>query len=155
VCVLELLQRNQYLEQQQVCDMAILPARETRERLYRLFLYVYCALCIVHCALCIVYSVVLCLPSVALLLLFYFCPNVCFCWFGTIQFNSTLPAAVFIIIVLLCLFDRDKWVNYIELSKRNDFNPSTNHYFWYLDLPKLKITIKEHMYQTLYNLTIR
>jgi hypothetical protein len=34
----ELLQRNQYLEQQQICDMALLPARETRERLYKLFL---------------------------------------------------------------------------------------------------------------------
>jgi hypothetical protein len=34
----ELLQRHQYLEQQQVCDMALLPARETRERLYKLFL---------------------------------------------------------------------------------------------------------------------
>jgi hypothetical protein len=36
--IIELLQRNKYLEQQTVSDRAILPARETRERLYRLYL---------------------------------------------------------------------------------------------------------------------
>lgn len=36
--ILELLLRNSYLEQQQVTDKVILPARETRERLYSLFL---------------------------------------------------------------------------------------------------------------------
>jgi hypothetical protein len=35
--IIELLQRNKYLEQQVVSDRAILPARETRERLYRLY----------------------------------------------------------------------------------------------------------------------
>ena len=38
--VVQLLLRNSYLEQQAVSDIGILPARETRERLYRLFLYV-------------------------------------------------------------------------------------------------------------------
>jgi hypothetical protein len=37
--VLELLLRNPYLEQQTITDRAILPARETRERLYALFLH--------------------------------------------------------------------------------------------------------------------
>ncbi len=36
--ILELLLRNPYLEQQVITDRAILPARETRERLYALFL---------------------------------------------------------------------------------------------------------------------
>ncbi len=36
--IVELLQRSKYLEQQQVSDMIILPARETRERLYKLYL---------------------------------------------------------------------------------------------------------------------
>ena len=49
----------------------------------------------------------------------------------------------------------DKWVNYIELSKRGDFSASTNFYFWYLDAPRLKKTIGEHVYQTMHNLTLR
>jgi hypothetical protein len=36
--IIELLQRHKYLEQQTVGERAILPARETRERLYRLYL---------------------------------------------------------------------------------------------------------------------
>jgi len=36
--IIELLQRYKYLEQQTVSDRAILPARETRERLYQLYL---------------------------------------------------------------------------------------------------------------------
>lgn len=36
--IVELLQRHKYLEQQAVCDMAVLPARESRERLYKLFM---------------------------------------------------------------------------------------------------------------------
>ncbi len=35
--IIELLQRHKYLEQQMVAEKAILPARETRERLYRLY----------------------------------------------------------------------------------------------------------------------
>lgn len=46
-------------------------------------------------------------------------------------------------------------MNYIDLSKRSDFNPSTSHYFWYLDLPLLKATIRDHVYQTIYNLNLR
>eukprot|EP01038_Epipyxis_sp_PR26KG_P006681 gene6681-9165_t len=50
---------------------------------------------------------------------------------------------------------RDKWINYVELSKRNDFNPATNYYFWYLDPSKLKITILEHLFTTVTNLRLR
>jgi hypothetical protein len=50
---------------------------------------------------------------------------------------------------------RDRWVNYVELSKRGDFNPSSNYYFWYLDLPRLKAALLQHLYQTIYNLRIR
>lgn len=36
--IVELLQRSKYVDQQTVSDMIILPARETRERLYKLYL---------------------------------------------------------------------------------------------------------------------
>jgi len=85
--IVELLQRHSHLEQQQVSDMAILPARETRERLYKLFI--------------------------------------------------------------------DKWVQYVELSKRGDFNATSSFYFWYLDLPQLKRSIRAHLYQSMYNLSVR
>ena len=35
--IVELLERNSYLDQQTVGEMAIIPARETRERLYRMY----------------------------------------------------------------------------------------------------------------------
>jgi DNA-directed RNA polymerase III subunit RPC3 len=35
--ILEMLQRKKYLEQQSIADLAIIPAREARERLYKLF----------------------------------------------------------------------------------------------------------------------
>ena len=35
--IVELLQRKKYLEQQQIADLAIMPARETRERIYKLY----------------------------------------------------------------------------------------------------------------------
>jgi hypothetical protein len=50
---------------------------------------------------------------------------------------------------------RDGWVNYIDLSKRADFNPSTSYYFWYLDLPLLKAVIRDHAYQAMFNLCLR
>jgi hypothetical protein len=46
-------------------------------------------------------------------------------------------------------------VNYVDLSKRADFNPSTSFYFWFLDLPLLKSTIRDHTYQTMHNLLVR
>jgi hypothetical protein len=54
----------------------------------------------------------------------------------------------------ICLC-RDGWVNYVDLSKRADFNPSTSFYFWFLDLPLLKSTIRDHTYQTMHNLLVR
>lgn len=62
--IVELLQCKNYLEQQKISDMAILPAKEGRERLYELF--------------------------------------------------------------------RNHWVDYIEVSKRGDFNPSSTYFFWTL-----------------------
>ena len=38
--IVEMLQRRKYLEQQQIADLAIVPARDARERLYRLFRWV-------------------------------------------------------------------------------------------------------------------
>lgn len=35
--IVELLRRKRYLEQQKISDLAILPARDARERLYRLY----------------------------------------------------------------------------------------------------------------------
>ena len=46
-------------------------------------------------------------------------------------------------------------MNYVELSKRGDFNPSTNYYFWYLDLPRLKAALLEHLYHAEFNLKKR
>lgn len=49
----------------------------------------------------------------------------------------------------------DKWVNYLEMSKRGDFNPSSNYYFWYLDLQKLVASILDHFYKAIFNLRLR
>jgi len=76
-------------------------------------------------------------------------------------FSWVFPTLFYLLIYLLMflvfpiLLIRDKWINYIDLSKRNDFNPSTSFYFWYLDLPLLKSTIRDHVYQTMLNLTLR
>ncbi len=43
----------------------------------------------------------------------------------------------------------------MELSKRGDFNPSTNQYFWYLDLPRMKQSLLDHLYHTVLNLKLR
>jgi hypothetical protein len=41
------------------------------------------------------------------------------------------------------------------MSKRGDFNPSTNQYFWYLDLPRLKQSLLDQLYHTVLNLRLR
>ena len=46
-------------------------------------------------------------------------------------------------------------MQYLELSKRNDFNPSSSSYFWYIDLSLLKGRLLEHMHNTMLNLLIR
>lgn len=50
---------------------------------------------------------------------------------------------------------RSKWIDYVELSKRGDFNTASNFFFWYLDTEKLKSSIINHHYHTLYNLILR
>eukprot|EP01036_Dinobryon_divergens_P029315 gene29315-38392_t len=85
--IIELLTRNKFLEQQAISDMVLVPAREARERLYRLY--------------------------------------------------------------------RDRWVNYVELSKRCDFSPATSFFFWFLDLDRMQSAIVNHLYQSVYNLKIR
>jgi transcription initiation factor IIE alpha subunit len=85
--IVQLLYRSKYLDQQVISDCIIVPARETRERLYRLHL--------------------------------------------------------------------DKWVNYIELSKRLDFNSSTNYYFWYLDPQRIKTALLDHLFKAMFNVRLR
>lgn len=85
--IVELLHAHKYLEQQAVADRAILPARETRERLYRLF--------------------------------------------------------------------RDRWLGCLELSKRGDFSPASSCYFWYLDMPRLREAVLEHLFKAIYNVRLR
>jgi hypothetical protein len=50
---------------------------------------------------------------------------------------------------------RDKWVNYVELSKRCDFNPASSYFFWFLDNDRMQSAIVDHLYQAMYNLKIR
>lgn len=92
-------------------------------------------------------------------------------WLASLYFVRFAPCCLFYflcsaVLLFVCLaftlsffivfiFNRDKWINYIDLSKRNDFNPSTSFYFWYLDLPLLKTTIRDHVYQSMLNLTLR
>lgn len=50
---------------------------------------------------------------------------------------------------------RDKWVDYVELSKRNDYNPISSMYYWFLDPAKLKANLLEHMYFAANNVITR
>ena len=85
--IVELLQRKTYLEQQKISDMAILPAKEGRERLYELY--------------------------------------------------------------------RNHWVDYVEVSKRGDFNPSSTYFFWTLSVDKLIENLLNAQYGAVYNLRCR
>ena len=85
--IVELLQCKNYLEQQKISDMAILPAKEGRERLYELF--------------------------------------------------------------------QHQWVDYMEVSKRGDFNPSHTYFFWTLSTEKLTENLLNSQYGTVYNLRCR
>ena len=55
----------------------------------------------------------------------------------------------------LALSCREGWVDYLELSKRTDFNPSTTTFFWFLDKNNLEKNILEHSYQAVFNLRSR
>lgn len=85
--IVELLQCKNYLEQQKISDMAILPAKEGRERLYDLY--------------------------------------------------------------------QNQWVDYVEISKRGDFNPSNTYFFWTLSTEKLIDNLLNAQYGTVYNLRCR
>eukprot|EP01035_Chromulina_nebulosa_P020073 gene20073-26066_t len=85
--IIELLQRRKYVDQQEISDYAIMPAREARERLYKLY--------------------------------------------------------------------RDNWLNYIEFSKRNDYNPASTYYYWYIDNERSTKSLLDNMYKTILNLRIR
>ena len=41
---------------------------------------------------------------------------------------------------------RDKWVDYVEICKRNDYNPSSTYYFWFLDRLKLDVSLQESLF---------
>jgi hypothetical protein len=85
--IVELLQCKNYLEQQKISDMAILPAKEGRERLYGLY--------------------------------------------------------------------QQQWVDYVEVSKRGDFNPSNTYFFWTLSTDKMVKNLLNAQYGTVYNLRCR
>eukprot|EP01041_Mallomonas_annulata_P010948 gene10948-22864_t len=85
--IFELLLKKKYLDQQKIADLAILPAREARERLYKLY--------------------------------------------------------------------ANKWVNYVEVSKRIDFQSNSTLFFWYIDLLKMNHNLLESMYKSLYNIRKR
>ena len=85
--ILELLMRKKYLDQTQVGEWAILPIRESRERIYQLFKF--------------------------------------------------------------------KYIDYVEVSKRLDFTPSTSSYLWYVDVVKLYRTLLESMYHGMLSLSVR
>jgi hypothetical protein len=46
-------------------------------------------------------------------------------------------------------------VNYLELSKRSDFNPASTSFFWFLDQAKMDPLLLEHIYKTMFNIRIR
>ena len=48
-----------------------------------------------------------------------------------------------------------KWVNYLELSKRNDYNPSSTYYSWKSDFQMVREMVLESLYQSLLNLRCR
>lgn len=50
---------------------------------------------------------------------------------------------------------RDKWVDFLEVSKRIDYNPSSTFYFWYLDQAKLLNSILQTLYKSIYNVRLR
>jgi len=85
--IIELLLKKKYLDQQKVADLAILPARDARLRLYQLY--------------------------------------------------------------------KNKWVDYLEVSKKLDFQSSSTMYFWFVDPVKLRGSVLESMYKALYNLRVR
>ena len=85
--IVELLQCKNYLEQQKISDMAILPAKEGRERLYTLY--------------------------------------------------------------------QNQWVDYMEVSKRGDFNPSNTYFFWTLSKDQLIENLLNAQYGTVFNLRSR
>jgi hypothetical protein len=85
--IVELLLKQPYLEQQKLSEMAILPARGGRERLYDLL--------------------------------------------------------------------KHQWVEYVELSKRADYNPSSTFFFWKLNRKKLTRTLVDELYGCMLHLRLR
>lgn len=85
--IIEQLWRVKFLDQQRLGDQLIIPAKECRERVYRLH--------------------------------------------------------------------KDKWVDYMEVSKRPDFAPSNLTYFWFIDTNKLIETVTSSLYKTMLNIRLR
>jgi len=50
---------------------------------------------------------------------------------------------------------RDKWIDYHDVPKRSDYNPSSTHYYWSLEQARLKSAVLDHCYKTVLNLRIR
>ena len=50
---------------------------------------------------------------------------------------------------------RERWIDYLEISKRNDFNPASTYYFWTLDRDQITESILTTNYKAIVNLRLR
>jgi DNA-directed RNA polymerase III subunit RPC3 len=56
---------------------------------------------------------------------------------------------------LLYWLYRERWIDYLEISKRNDFNPASTYYFWTLDKKRIIDNILNTNYKAMVNLRLR
>ena len=56
-----------------------------------------------------------------------------------------------------CLHDLQVagWIEFVDISKRSDFNPAATYYMYHLDLPKLLDRLKDEHYHTIFNLRLQ
>jgi DNA-binding Lrp family transcriptional regulator len=50
---------------------------------------------------------------------------------------------------------KHQWVEYVEISKRADYAPTSTHYLWTVNETKLRAALLESLYLSLYNLRLR
>lgn len=85
--IIRLLMDGNYLDQQKVSDMAIIPPKEARQKLYTLY--------------------------------------------------------------------KDKWIEYVEISKRADYNSASTYYFWHFNINFALKHLCEKCYKAIYNINVR
>ena len=56
---------------------------------------------------------------------------------------------------LLYWLYRERWIDYLEISKRSDFNPASTYYFWTLDRDRIITNILNTNYKAIVNLRLR